>query len=115
MSKRPPPDPLALGEYCLGELVSVVWVDAHASVQGEMSGDEIGQAVPTLYTSYGKLVRHDASLVAVAADERDDGRFRGITFIPSGMVRSITPIRRKRRAATPAVTPSGEDTGNAPS
>lgn len=85
-----------VSEDALGELVAVVWIDAHASVQSEMSGDEIGQAVPTEYTSYGKLVRCDATLVAVAADERDDGRFRGITFIPRGMVQSIKPLKRKR-------------------
>jgi hypothetical protein len=81
----------------LGELVAVVWLDAHASTQSEMSGDEISATEPTVYTSYGKLVRCDATLVAVAADERDDGRFRGITFIPRAMVRSIKPLRRRRK------------------
>lgn len=81
----------------VGELVEVAWVDAHASVQPELSTDEIGQVESVTYTSYGKLVRADDDLVAVAADERDDGRFRGITFIPLGMVRTIKPIRPRRR------------------
>ena len=86
-----------MSEDELGELVAVVWVDAHASTQAELSTDEISQIEPTVYTSYGKLVRCDATLVAVAADERDDGRFRGITYIPRGMVKAIKPLHRRRR------------------
>ena len=97
-------------DEAIGELVAVIWIDAHASVQSEMSSDEIGQEASTTYISYGKLVRADAKLVAVAADERDDGRYRGITFIPRGMVTDIQPIRpRRKRKAKIAQPPETHD------
>ena len=82
----------------LGTLVAVAWLDAHASVQAEQTIEEIAQVELVTYTSYGKLVRCDAAVVAVAADERDDGRYRGITFIPTGMVVRITAKQRRKRA-----------------
>jgi hypothetical protein len=91
MPRQPADDPE------LGTLVAVAWLDAHASLQSEMTIDEIAVVPLTVYTSYGKLVRCDEDVVAVAADERDDGRYRGITFIPAGMVQSITSKQRRKR------------------
>ena len=89
-------------ELTLGDLVKMTWVDAHSSVQQEMTLDEIAQEVPCGYDSYGILVRNDDISVAVAADQRDDGRYRGVTFVPRGMVITVSPIRprRKRKAKT---------------
>ena len=81
----------------LGTLVAVAWLDAHASTQTEQTIEDIAVEELALYTSYGKLVRCDDKVVAVAADERDDGRYRGVTYIPAGMVQSITSKQRKRR------------------
>jgi len=81
----------------LGTLVAVAWMDAHASPQAEQTLDEIAAEELSIYTSYGKLVRCDAHVVAVAADERDDGRYRGVTFIPTAMVKSIISKERKKR------------------
>ena len=86
----------------LGTLVGVDWLDAHATVQQEQTVEEIAAVELITYTSYGKLVRCDDAVVAVAADERDDGRYRGVTFIPRGMVVRIVTKQRRARAAKAA-------------
>ena len=96
-----------MSDCSVGELVKVVWTDAHASVQQEMTLDEIAQEVSCVYDSYGILVRIDEVTVAVAADQRDDGRYRGITFIPRGMVVSVNPIRPRRKRKPKPIPPTG--------
>jgi len=91
----------------LGTDVIVHWLDAHTSVTDEQTAEEI--AVETLLTfkSRGILVRHDGTLVAVAADERSDGRYRGITYIPAILVHKIEtqrPAARKRAPRKPKAT-----------
>jgi len=83
----------------LGTLVAVDWLDAHATVQQEQTIEEIAAVELITYTSYGKLVRCDDTVVAVAADERDDCRYRGVTFIPRGMVVRIVDKQRRKRAS----------------
>lgn len=85
----------------LGTLVAVEWMDAHASMQAEQTLDEIAVEELSTYTSFGKLVRCDAHVVAVAADERDDGRYRGVTYIPAAMVTRITSKQRKKHVKQP--------------
>ncbi len=84
--------------------VEVHWLDAHASVQAEMTLDEIAVQTLTIYKTHGKLVRFDEDVIAVAGDERDDGRYRGITFIPAGMVQRIISRQRWKRAVVEPVS-----------
>ena len=88
----------------LGTLVAVSWLDAHARAQAEQTLEDIAAETLVTYTSYGILVRCDTVVVAVAADARhDDGmRYRGVTYIPTGMVQSITSKQRKKRRPKPA-------------
>jgi hypothetical protein len=70
-------------------IAAVVWDDAHASAVAEYSEDEIARAKPFKFTSVGLLVRADETVVAIAGEQGEDGKFRGVTFIPRGMVVSI--------------------------
>ena len=76
----------------IGDLVACLWRDAHGTVKDEFSSEDIGQATSYHFTTYGILVRDDREskttdpLIAIAAEISDDGRYRGVTFIPAGMV-----------------------------
>lgn len=90
--------------------VAVLWNDAHAMAQGEFTEDEINATGAYQFTTYGLLVRDDDRIVAVASEEGEDGRLRGVTFIPRGMVVEMTELgqpRRKRvkRDGAAAATP----------
>lgn len=82
-------------------LVAVLWNDAHAMSVGEFTEEEIANTGPYKFTTYGLLARSDDEIVAVASEEGEDGRLRGVTFIPKGMVVEIAELgpARKRRIA----------------
>lgn len=79
----------------VGELIAVSWYDAHADAKAELSLDEINTIGSYKFTTYGILVRDDRNrqisdpVVAIAAEQGEDGRYRGVTFIPAGMVYSV--------------------------
>ena len=76
-------------------LVKVVWRDAHGSATGAYSLHEIPhEAIEVM--SYGLLLRQDAVGVSIASERCGDDTYRGYTFIPTGMVVGITPMKRKR-------------------
>lgn len=99
----------------IGTDVIVHWLDAHTGVQNEQSMEEIGAEELFTYKSRGILVRHDDKLVAVAADERSDGRYRGITYIPAILVHAIESreLKKPTRKRKPAPAPPAEDTPHA--
>jgi hypothetical protein len=94
-------DPIALGT-----LVAVDWIDAHASVTREQTLEDIATEEPAIYTTYGILVRNDAQFVAVAGDVREAELYRGVSYIPRGMVTKIISKQRsrKRKILTPPTT-----------
>ena len=76
-------------------LVKVVWRDAHGSATGAYSLHEIPhEAIEVM--SYGLLLKTDAVGVSIASERCGDDTYRGYTFIPTGMVVSVTPMKRKR-------------------
>ena len=81
----------------------VVWNDAHAALD-ELSEDEIiARHKPTRIETYGYIVRSNELGVSIAGewlppDNGGDETFRGVTFIPRGMV---VEERTRRRRPTP--------------
>lgn len=86
-----------MSDPAIGMLVAVEWLDATTGGNDEQSNAEILSESLYVYTSYGLLVRADDHCVAVAADRRSDGRYRGVTYIPRGMIRTITPQTKPQR------------------
>ena len=93
------------------KLVAVTWEDAHVS--GAEMYDEAGVAAenPWVCTTFGLLVRDDESRVGVAAEALSSGNYRGLTFIPRAMIRSIADLGvwprppRRKRPTSPAPSP----------
>lgn len=84
----------------LGTLVAVDWLDAHANVMREQTIEEIATEELAQYTTYGILVRDDTTAVAVAGDVRGT-IYRGVTFIPRGMIARIVSRQRQKRRKKP--------------
>ena len=102
----------------LGDIVACVWRDAHASVKDEFTPEEVLAATSYKFTTYGVLIRDDRGsdgqkttstdpLVAVAAEVGEDGRYRGVTYIPAEMVISVAEVvkKRKKREHRPSPDP----------
>lgn len=84
--------------------VAVLWDDAHAMATGEFTQDEVNATGAYQFTTYGLLARSDDQIVAVASEEGEDGKLRGVTFIPRAMVVEMVEIGRPRPARKKKVT-----------
>jgi hypothetical protein len=78
-------------------LVIVTWNDAHGDATTARSADDI-QHKPMVMLTVGWLLRDDGTGVSLAAEHcTEDKTWRGITFVPRGMVISVGHIVRPRR------------------
>lgn len=78
---RKPPYPFAI----------LVWDDAFVA-NGEVTVDEISHH-PIRFYSVGWVLREDEGGVSIAAEwSPDQGNFRGVTFVPKGMVREVRRV-----------------------
>ena len=87
-------------------IVCVAWEDAHGSIATAYSEHEIPHASVVILT-IGWLLRQDEVGISVANEYCGDGTWRGVTFVPHGMMQSVTPIltrtpRKKRVKPEPA-------------
>lgn len=102
------------------QIVIVVWDDAHGNAHREVTEDELPHR-PIIMKTLGWLLRDDATGVSVAnelAYDADSQCYRGHSFIPRGMIRSVTPfnltsVRRSRREKTSDSPDSQPDTPGA--
>lgn len=74
------------------KLAAVRWRDAHVAQVDSFTKDEIKERQPVVYITFGLIVRHDESLVAIAAEVCEDGTYRGVTYVPTQMVTDITML-----------------------
>jgi hypothetical protein len=54
--------------------------------------EEIAVRALPYFTTFGLLARDDEEVVAVAAEQGEDGAFRGVTYILRPLVKEIIPI-----------------------
>lgn len=79
------------------DIYAVKWDDAHYNA-GEFEAHEVIHR-PWQYTSVGILVQNDETGITLAMDIGEDGRFRGVTFVPRAMVLEtwkIGPLTKRR-------------------
>lgn len=95
-------------------IVIVVWDDAHGSAHREVTEDDMPHR-PLVMQTIGWLLRQDELGISIANEYCSDAEsacYRGHTFVPIGLIRSVTPFTlstpRKPRAKTSSV-PSGSD------
>lgn len=80
-------------------LVTVKWLDANATQTVAYLENEIPHQPATAYT-VGWLLRDDATGISLANEYfEEDETWRGMTFIPRGMILSVTGTKRPRKAA----------------
>jgi hypothetical protein len=98
-------------------LCAILWEDAHGKATGDFSEEQIAQEFhnAACYTSYGLLILDNEKGITIAMEEADDGTFRGLTFIPRGMIKEVVNLgvpkrkmKRKRRELEPAPDVKGE-------
>lgn len=88
-----------------GELVKVVWNDAHGSAANVVYDiDEIPHG-PIECTSYGLLLKQDEQGVSIASEQVGVDTYRGYSFMPAGMLVSIQPVKKARKPRKPKVIP----------
>jgi hypothetical protein len=101
-----------MGKPTVGKypLVVVVWDDAASSSVEVITEENIAKYhVPTIIKTIGWLVRDDEKGVSVCNEsyyeyQGDQPQWRGHTFIPKPLVRSITPfnLARPRKKKEPS-------------
>lgn len=84
------------------KLVKVTWLDAQASATNAYAEYEIPHA-PIEINTLGWLLRQDEHGVSIANEWCTDATYRGLTFIPHGMIKAVediikVPKKRKSRA-----------------
>lgn len=84
-------------------LAKVVWKDAHG-VAGTtaLALHEIPHG-GILITSYGLILKQDLEGVSIASEVCEDGTYRGYTFVPAGMLVSVTPVIKPKTPRKPRV------------
>ena len=96
-------------------LACVRWTDAHGNSLTTYEAHEVPHA-PAIVQTYGIVIRQDDAGITLACEVFEAGSFRGVTFIPAGMVlevryfHAVRPKRARRARSTPdAPVVSGGD------
>lgn len=79
-------------------VVCVTWTDAHGNALAVYESHEVPHA-PALVKTYGVLLRDDAIGITLANEVFEAGSFRGVTFIPRGMI--VPPVETLTRPKKP--------------
>ena len=85
--------------------VHVTWNDANSpGATQAYEPDDIPHA-PVVVETWGFALRQDADGITVANEVYNDGRYRGLTFIPGSMLVRITPLNLTPKKARKKVLP----------
>lgn len=80
-------------------LITVRWNDAHGSTALSYSLDELSHR-PMVMDTVGWLLREDQEGISMANEYcPEDKTWRGVNFIPRGMIVEVKPVLRKRARA----------------
>lgn len=82
-------------------LVLVVWEDAHADASEALSLEDMAvKHRAAVFQTVGWLIIEDEKGVSVANErclDAGDEVYRGRTFIPKSLIRSVTPVFKPRK------------------
>jgi hypothetical protein len=97
-----------MGRPTVIPLVRVAWIDAHGSVATTYTLDTLPHQGYPMET-YGLMLRRDKTGITVAMETFFDDvervqSYRGVTFIPHGMVTAVEVMAK----LTPKVSPRGQ-------
>jgi hypothetical protein len=92
------------------KLSCVSWTDAHGNALTTFEAHEVPHA-PVVVRTFGVIVKQDDVGITIASEQFETGSFRGVTFVPRGMILDVVvyhaaQVSRPRRRATPAPLPS---------
>lgn len=93
------------------DLVILRWSDAHAGGHDQYDAASVPHA-PLIIETVGWLLREDGVGVSVASELIDGGYCRSYTFVPKGMVISVTPVikpRKSRKKTASSEAPPTQD------
>lgn len=94
-------------------LAVVVWNDAHGNAHREVTEEELPHR-PIVMTTVGWLLRQDETGVSIANEQAldvDSSCYRGHTFIPAGMIQSVTVVKEsKPRSKRPTSQQASQNT-----
>lgn len=86
-------------------LVCAIWLDAHGRTDGEFTADDVAREFhrPVPIKTFGLLVCDDDRGVTIAQEitSEDEGApptYRGLGFIPRGMLRELIHLGAPKRA-----------------
>jgi len=85
----------------MGDLVKVIWNDAHGSAANVCYDIEEIPHVPVQVISYGILLKMDEVGVSIASEKCDDSTYRGYSFVPAGMLVKVEPLKKPRKPRKP--------------
>lgn len=87
-------------------LVICTWLDAHGTGIGALREHELPHEALEIHT-VGWVLRQDEKGISLAAEECEDGAWRGVTFVPQVLIKSVKPVLppRRVRPAKTAATP----------
>lgn len=77
-------------------LVAVVWADAHGSATDTYGERDIPHA-PVYIATVGWELRSDEEGISVSNEFCGDADYRGITFIPRALVKSVLVLKAARK------------------
>jgi hypothetical protein len=81
-------------------LVIVKWNDANGDSLTAYAAQDVPH-VPIVIDTVGWLMRDDDNGVSVSGEFCGDDTWRSVTFVPRGMVISVTPVKRARKKKEP--------------
>ena len=88
-------------------LVVCEWADAWVKAEEPVTLADVATShKPILVTTIGYVLLHDGEGISIANEFYDDV-YRGRTFVPAAMIRSVTPYKlAKPRKSKPPCEPS---------
>ena len=69
-------------------IVRCIWIDA--AFYDDI--DKVEDAVPMKMATYGLLIHDGESHIAIAHEECEDGRYRGVTAVPRAWIEDLSDI-----------------------
>lgn len=95
-------------------LVKAFWNDAWSPQANISMKPEDIPHKPVKATTVGWLLREDSSGITIASEECDDGEYRGLTFIPAGMLVRTERVGKGVKKKPPPLKDGGQEIQGGP-